>query len=130
VQQYGFEGDIESLEAQASDFERYRISTEGFIRQGFVERDAAGVPIIGIAIGQGLTGVETTVDGQTLLELDKLQSCAFYTAERVSFRIGGREVAYLSNRRLNVADVEVTGGLHLGQWLLDGSDGLMVKYIG
>ena len=130
VQQYGFDADIESLEARASGFERYRISTEGFIRQGFVERNEAGVPIIGIAIGQGLTGVETTVDGQTVLELDVSQSCAFYTAERVSFRIGGREVAYLSNRRLYVEDVEVTGGLRLGQWLLEGGDGLMVKYIG
>ncbi len=130
VQQYGFVSDIESLEAQASGFEQYRISTEGFIRQGFVERNEAGVPIIGIAIGQGLTGVETVVDGQTVLELDESQSCAFYTAERVSFRIGGREVAYLSNRRLYVADVEVTGGLRLGKWLLDGRDGLMVKYIG
>ena len=120
VQQYGF----------VAGFEQYRISTEGFIRQGFVERDAAGIPVIGIAIGQGLTGVETTVDGQTVLELDASQSCAFYTAERVSFRIGGREVAYLSNRRLYVADVEVTGGLRLGQWLLDGRDGLMVKFIG
>ena len=130
VQQYGFAADIESLDARASGFEQYRISTEGFIRQGFVERDAAGIPVIGIAIGQGLTGVETTVDGQTVLELDASQSCAFYTAERVSFRIGGREVAYLSNRRLYVADVEVTGGLRLGQWLLDGRDGLMVKFIG
>ena len=130
VQQYGFDADIESLEARASGFERYRISTEGFIRQGFVERNEAGVPIIGIAIGQGLTGVETTVDGQTVLELDASQSCAFYTAERVSFRIGGREVAYLSNRRLYVEDVEITGGLRLGQWLLEGGDGLMVKYIG
>lgn len=130
VQQYGFAAEIEGLEAQASGFEQYRISTEGFIRQGFVERNAAGVPIIGIAIGQGLTGVETTVDGQTVLELDEMQSCAFYTAERVSFRIGGREVAYLSNRRLYVGDVEVTGSLRLGKWLLEDSDGLMVKFIG
>ena len=130
VQQYGFEADIESLEAQALDFERYRICTEGFIRQGFVERNEAGVPIIGIAIGQGLTGVETEVNGQTVLELDGTQSCAFYTADRVSFRIGGREVAYLSNRRLYVEEVQVTGRLWAGSWMLDGSDGLMVKYIG
>lgn len=130
VQQYGFDGEIEALEARAVGFEQYRISTEGYIRQGFVERNGAGVPILGIAIGQGLTGVETVVDGRTVLELDETQSCAFYTAERVSFRIGGREVAYLSNRRLYVADVEVTGGLWLGKWLLDGSDGLTVKYIG
>ena len=130
VQRYGFSADIESLEAEAAGFERYRIATEGFIRQGFVERDEDGVPIIGIAIGQGLTGTETTVDDQTVLELDGMQSCAFYTSEKVSFRIGGREVAYLSNRKLYVGDVEIPGGLRRGPWLLDGSDGLMVKYVG
>ena len=105
-------------------------NTEGFIRQGFIERDENGVPIIGIAIGKGLTGVETVVDGQKVLELDETQSCVFYTAERVSFRIGGREVAYLSNRKLYVADVEITGGLWLGRWLLEGSDGFTVRFIG
>lgn len=130
LQQYGFASSIETLEEQAAGFARYRTETQGYIRQGFIERDSAGVPIIGIAIGQGLTGIETEVDGQTVLELDTTQSCAFYTAERVSFRIHGQEVAYLSNRRLYVADVEVTGGMTLGKWLLDGSDGLTIKYIG
>lgn len=130
VQQYGFASELDALSAQATEFDRYRVSTEGFIRQGFVERNEQGVPIIGIAIGQGLTGVETTVNGQTVLELDSTQSCAFYTADRVSFRIGGREVAYLSNRRLYVEEVQVTGRLWAGKWMLDGSDGLLVKYIG
>lgn len=130
VQQYGFAADIETLEEQAAGFSRYCTETQGYIRQGFVERDSAGVPILGIAIGQGLTGVETVVDGQTVLELDPTRSCAFYTAERVSFRINGQEVAYLSNRKLYVADVEVTGRLTVGSWLLEDRDGLTVKFIG
>lgn len=130
VQQYGYTASIETLEAQAAGFERYCTETQGYIRQGFVERDSTGVPIIGIAIGQGLTGTETVVDGQTVLELDSTQNCAFYTAERVSFRINGREAAYLSNRRLYIADVEITGGLRIGSWLMEHGNGLTVKYIG
>lgn len=130
VQQYGYTASIETLQEQAAGFERYCTETQGYIRQGFIDRDSDGVPILGIAIGQGLTGTETVVDGQTLLELDPTQSCAFYTAERVSFRINGREVAYLSNRRLYIADVEVTGGLRIGSWLMEPRDGLTVKYVG
>ena len=51
LQQYGFAADIEALEAQAAGFSRYRVRTEGYIRQGFIDRDSAGVPVIGIAIG-------------------------------------------------------------------------------
>lgn len=130
VQQYGYTASIETLEEQAAGFARYCTETQGYIRQGFVERDSTGVPIIGIAIGQGLTGTETEVDGQRVLELDPTQNCAFYTAERVSFRINGREAAYLSNRRLYIADVEITGGLRIGSWLMEHGSGLTVKYIG
>ena len=130
VQEYGFTSTLETLQEQVAGFSRYTVETHGYIRQGFVERDENGVPIIGIAIGQGLGGTETVVNGQTVLELDPTQSCAFYTAERVSFRIHGQEVAYLSNRRLYVGDVEVTGRLTVGKWLLEGVDGLTVKWIG
>lgn len=130
VQEYGFASSIETLQEQAAGFSRYTTESRGYIRQGFVERDDKGLPIIGIAIGQGLSGTEMLVNGQTVLELDPAQSCAFYTAERVSFRIHGQEVAYLSNRRLYVGDVEVTGRLAVGKWLLEGIDGLTVKWIG
>lgn len=131
LQSYGYDAAIEALQSQAAGFEAYRLHTEGFIRQGFIDRDANGVPIIGIAIGQGLTGTEVEVDGQTVTQLDPTVSCAFYTADRVSFRINGQEAAYLSNRRLYVGDVEITGRMTLGSWIVeDGAKGLSVKWIG
>lgn len=111
--------------------EAYITDTRGFIRQGFIDYDAAGVPIIGIAIGQNLRSTTVTVDGQTLEQLDSAQSCAFYTADKVSFRIGGNEVAYVSNRKLYILDAQVTGSLTIGDWLFSHGDaGLVVRYTG
>ena len=102
------------------------LMSTGFIRQGFIDYDEHGVPIIGVAIGQNLKSTTVTVDGQTVEQFDSAQSCAFYTSEKVSFRIGGNEVAYISNRKLYILDAEVTGS-----WLMShGSAGLTLRYIG
>lgn len=131
LQQYGYSSRLDALDSKAAGFESYQIKTEGFIRQGFIDYDASGVPIIGIAIGQNLRSTTVTVDGQTLEQLDSAQSCAFYTADKVSFRIGGNEVAYVSNRKLYILDAQVTGSLTIGDWLFSHGDaGLVVRYTG
>ena len=131
VQQFGYESRLKALDAAAAGFDVYRNKTEGYIRQGFIDYDEHDVPIIGVAIGQNLKSTTVTVDGQTVEQFDSAQSCAFYTSEKVSFRIGGNEVAYISNRKLYILDAEVTGSLTLGGWLMShGSAGLTLRYIG
>ena len=131
VQQFGYESRLDALDAAAAGFDVYRNKTEGFIRQGFIDYDEHGVPIIGVAIGQNLKSTTVMVDGQTVEQFDSAQSCAFYTSEKVSFRIGGNEVAYISNRKLYIKDAEVTGSLTVGGWLMShGSAGLTLRYIG
>lgn len=131
LQEYGFASRLDALDSKAAGFEQYRTKTEGFIKQGFIEYDDNGAPVIGIAIGQNLKSTTVSVDGQTLEQLDSAQSCAFYTSEKVSFRIGGNEVAYVSNRKLYILDAEITGSLTVGGWLLsNGSAGLTLRYIG
>lgn len=111
---YGYDAAIASLQENASSMNEYRLSTEGFIRQGFIDYDDEGFPIIGIAIGQGLRSTTETIGGVEYQHFDSTQNCAFYTSERVSFRINGREAAYLSNQRLYIADAQVIGSLILG----------------
>ncbi len=130
VQSYGFAGQLETLEARAAGFEAYQIRSEGYIRSGFIDYDDAGVPVVGIAIGQGLTSTTVTVDGETYEQLDPTQSCAFYTADKVSFRISGVEVAYVSNRKLYIHDVEITGDVVFGPWHVSSTGGLVIKWIG
>lgn len=130
VQSYGYDAEIETLQELAAGFSAYQVSTEGYIRSGFIDYDENNVPIIGIAIGQGLTSTSVTIDGETYEHFDSTQSCAFYTADKVSFRINGQEVAYVSNSKLYIADVEITGSAVIGDWLISKSNGLSVKWIG
>lgn len=131
IQKLNYGSKIETLEEQAAGFSEYQIKTEGYIKSGFIDYDADGVPIIGIAIGQGLTSTKVIIDGVEYDQLDSSQSCAFYTAEKVSFRINGQEVAYVSNSKLYIGDVEITGTIVLGgKWMITTVDGFKVQWIG
>lgn len=131
VQSYGYDASIQTLQEQAAGFSQYQVATEGFIRQGFIDYDENNVPILGIAIGQGLKSTTVTIDGEDYEHLDETQSCAFYTASKVSFRINGQEVAYVSNRKLYIGDVEITGSVILGgEWMITTTNGLKIQYIG
>ena len=128
IQELEYDSRIESLEAS---FSEYKIHAEGYIKSGFVEYDENNVPIIGIAIGQGLTTTTVTVDGVEYEEIDPSQSCAFYTAEKVSFRVNGQEVAYVSNSKLYIRDVEIAGSIVLSsKWMITTTSGFKIKWIG
>lgn len=131
VQSYGYDAEIQTLQDEAAGFSAYKISTEGYIRQGFIDYDENNVPIVGIAIGQGLTSSTVTVNGVEYQKIDNTASCAFYTASKVSFRINGQEVAYVSNRKLYIGDVEITGSVVMGgKWSISTANGLSIKWIG
>ena len=119
VNKYDYGSSIKTLQEAAAGFSAYQTRTEGYIRQGFIDYDENNIPIVGIAIGQGLTSKTITVDGTEYEQIDNTQSCAFYTANKVSFRINGQEVAYVSNRKLYIHDVEITGTIIIGgEWMI------------
>jgi hypothetical protein len=131
VQQFGYDAAIETLQEDAAGFSEYVTKSEGYIRQGFIDKDANGVPIVGIAIGQTLKSTTVTIGDVEYQQLDASQSCAFYTADRVSFRVNGLEVAYVSNSKLYIRDVEITGNVNLaGKWQVSTTGGLTIKWIG
>lgn len=131
VNSYGYDSLIATLQEEAAGFSEYQIHTEGFIRQGFIDTDSEGVPILGIAIGQNLTSTEVTIGGEKYQQFDDAQSCAFYTADRVSFRINGQEVAYISNRKLYIGDAEINNSMTFGgKWLVTHGTGFTIRWIG
>lgn len=131
VQQYNYGASIETLQEAAAGFSAYMVESEGYIRQGFIDKDANGVPVVGIAIGQNLKSTTVTVNDVEYEELDTSQSCAFYTADKVSFRVNGVEVAYVSNSKLYIRDVEITGKVELsGKWEISTTKGFTIKWIG
>lgn len=130
LQEYGYDAAIETLQEQAAGFSEYRINTEGYIRSGFIDYDENNVPIVGIAIGNNLSTTTVVIDGQEYEQVDSTQSCAFYTSDRVSFRINGKEAAYVSNGRLYITDATITGTLTFGNYLLSHTYGFTIQSIG
>ena len=124
LQSYNYDAKLETMRQEMAGFSEYQITTEGFIRQGFIDYDENNIPIIGIAVGQGLTTTKVVLEDGTVYEkIDKNQNCAFYTANKLSFRVNGQEVAYLSNRKLYIYDVEINGTIVLkGVWAVDVDD--------
>ena len=99
------------------------IEANAYIRSGLLDTDPdTGVPIYGLEIGQ-----RTEIDGEEVFN-----QYARFTADRLSFfDQNGNEVAYISDQKLYITQIEVTGSYKIGG-LVDTvrSDGSVVtKYV-
>ena len=127
TQYYSFVSDLKTnVEAVDAAFSHYKVDTEGYIRTGIVYYDD-GVPVYGVAVGQGLTCRE--VDGERVVEQSNFR--AVFTATRLSFWQDATEVAYVSNNRLYITNITVLGGITMGKWSIGtAEDGLVFRWIG
>ena len=127
TQYYSFVSDLKTnVEAVDAAFSHYKVDTEGYIRTGIVYYDD-GVPVYGVAVGQGLTCRE--VDGEKVVEQSNFR--AVFTATRLSFWQDATEVAYVSNNRLYITNITVLGGITMGKWSIGtAEDGLVFRWIG
>lgn len=129
--EYDYDAKIEAVSDSLNDLSDWTAHVEGYIRQGIIGEDSNGLPIIGIAIGQNLRSLgKQTVNGIEYDLLDETQSCAFYTSTGISFRLGGKEVAYLTNEREFITDLQVGSTLTVGKWLTTTAGGYTIKWIG
>lgn len=121
----------DDLGGMGEAFDRYRVETEGYIKQGIIGYDGA-VPVIGIAIGQDikLTGATEEVDGKTYDVIDTTSNMSVWTPEKLAFYINGSETAYFSNGALNVENIIVGGKLTVGSWEISTGNGCTVRWIG
>ncbi len=127
TQYYSFMSSLQADLAQVdSSFRDYLVRTEGYIRTGIVDYDG-DIPILGVAVGQGLTAVE--VDGQSVVSSDHFRST--FTSRRLSFWQGDTEVAYLSDNRLYITNITVLGSMDFGgKWSVSHAGGFTVKWTG
>ena len=93
-------GDIDGLESRL-------IEANAYINSGLLDYDKnTGVPVYGLEIGQ-----RNTIDG-----VEVFNKYAQFTADRLAFfDSNGVEVAYVSDRKLYITVVEVTGELIRGK---------------
>jgi hypothetical protein len=91
------------------------------IKTGLLYYDENGVPRYGLEIGE-----KSEVDG-----VETFNKYARFTANRLSFYDqNGYEVAYISDYKLYITNVEIAGNLKLGGYLYDTSNGIAHKWVG
>lgn len=93
------------------------------IRSGLLDYDESGVPIYGLEIGQ-----KNEVDGTEVFN-----KFARFTADRLSFYDqNGSELAYVSDYKLYINNIQVRGSLQVGGYkdFVDSAGGIVTKWVG
>ena len=117
---------LASVNTNIFNIEQYNINTEQYIKTGLLYFDDDSVPRYGVAVGEKLTTI--VVDGQTVIERSGL--AATFTSDRLSFWQNELEVAYISNNQLYIQEVSILSRLFIGNWVIDQSNGFLVKWVG
>lgn len=96
---------LQQIITDIEGMEHSLIGVEAHIRSGLLYYDEDGVPIYGLEIGQ-----KTEIDGEEVFN-----QFARFTAEKLSFYdSNGNEVAYISDKKLYITHIEVTGSFTQG----------------
>lgn len=96
---------MQHLASNLEAVEQYQIDVNTHIKSGLLYYDDNGVPMYGLEIGQ-----KTEEDG-----MEVFNKFARFTSEKMSFYdSNGNEVAYISDRKLFITHIEVTGSFSQG----------------
>lgn len=88
-----------------SKIENILVSVNAYINSGLLYTDEHGVPVYGIEVGQ-----RTEIDGKEVFD-----KYARFTSNKLSFYdSNGNEVAYISDYKLFISNVEITGSYRIG----------------
>lgn len=96
---------IQQILSDIEGFENKLIEVDAHIKTGLLYYDETGAPVYGLEIGQ-----RTEMDG-----VETFNKYARFTSEKLSFYDSNdNEVAYISDKKLHITHVEVTGSFTLG----------------
>ena len=112
---------IQKILTDIENMEYTLIETKAHTRSGLLYIDENSIPIYGFEIGQ-----KNTIDG-----VEVFNKYARFTSDRLSFYDqNDKEVAYISDYKLYITNVEITGTVKFGAFLLDTTSGFKLKYVG
>lgn len=112
---------IQSILTNLKNIEHTLIETNAHINSGILYYDEKGIPVYGLEIGQ-----KNVIDGKEVFN-----KYARFISDRLSFYDqNGTEVAYISDYKLYITNVEITGNVKGGAFLLDMTKGWRLKYVG
>lgn len=121
----GIEQNYENVQTITSDLEEvgnYVRDVKANIKTGYLYTDENGFDQYGLSIG------ETAKDesGEEVYS-----HFATFTSNKLAFYDQNyKEVAYISNYKLYITNVEITGNMKLGGYLYDTSNGIAHKWVG
>ncbi len=96
---------MQTILADIESVEHTLIEVNAHIKSGVLYYDEAGVPVYGLEIGQ-----RTEIDGE-----ETFNKYARFTSDKLSFYDSNdNEVAYISDKKLYITHVEITGSFKLG----------------
>ena len=96
---------MQEILSDIDTLEHSLIEVNAYIRSGLLDTDASGAPVYGLEVGQ-----MNEIDGQEVFN-----KYARFTADRLSFfDQNGNEVAYISDHKLYITQIEVTGSYKIG----------------
>lgn len=97
--------DIQQILSDIEGFETKLIEVNAHIKSGLLYYGDDGAPVYGLEIGQ-----RTEIDG-----VETFNKYARFTSEKLSFYDSNdNEVAYISDKKLYITHVEITGSFSLG----------------
>lgn len=112
---------LQKISSDLKEIDDALFMVNAYIKSGILEYDSNGFPIYGLEIGQRNVnnGVET------------FNKYARFSADRLSFfDQNDTEVAYISDYKLHITDVDIKGTLTLGGYEIDTSNGLVFRWKG
>lgn len=98
--------------------------SETYIKAGYLFdeiKDNVSVPVNGIAVGEITTRVN--VNGETVYYDDNRS--ATFTPTEIAFWLDNKKLGYFKGDYINIS-----GGIQLGEWIIDPTNGLSIKYGG
>lgn len=117
------DSEIEDLKKGIENVELSLIEVNANIKTGLLYYDENEIPVYGLEVGQ-----KTIVDGEEVFN-----KFARFTANRLSFYDqNGSEVAYISDYKLYICNVEITSSLTIGGYIdtVTASGGVITKWVG
>ena len=103
-----FYSDLQSVITDIESVEHTLIEVNAHIKSGLLYYDASGAPVYGLEIGQ-----RTETDG-----VETFNKYARFTADKLSFYDSNdNEVAYISDKKLYITHVEITGSFSFGGFI-------------
>lgn len=113
--------DIQTIESDVDGINDALVDVTAHIKTGKLYEDDDGSPVYGVEVGQ-----KDIVDG-----VEVFNKYARFTSSRLSFYDqNGTEVSYISDYKLYITNVVITGNIWIGKYVMDTSIGIAFKWIG